>query len=118
MATAEELEAKYSKLIDQLISGTRTGRIQWSRTADPDSFRASLKKGMIRVGRVTLYREDEPGDITYTLTLIDGNVREIGEYSSEESEKSLKMLFELWSIARHTAHDTSGVLDQLIAETA
>src|SRR5438105_4258390 len=101
-----------------LITGTQAGAIKWSESADEDSFRALLSRGLVRVERV-----DDPyaragvgavpvttglpfavpqgfqsfGDFIYTMVIFNERNRELARYipASEEQATVMRNLWEL-----------------------
>lgn len=117
MSNESDLEKKMERLISQLTQGTESGTVKWSETPDPDTFRAKLHSGMVRVQRSTSLDESGEECASFYLTLLDSKGRELEDFFPRRGIVSERMLIELWTLARRQARDTINVLDSLLGET-
>lgn len=128
---------KLWKLVNDLFRGTAANNIKWSETADEDSFRTILNKGMVRIER-RVAPQLEPGEQTgiasgdqltnpqkrvpvdnfeYWLVIFDQNNDEIARYTPDSSTKAIT-LRNLWELACASVRDTEKKIDSLLQELA
>lgn len=112
-----EVQEKFRRLVQQLLSRTQNGSVVWTDTGDPDAFRANMHGGMVRVQKRMLLLEESQEVPEHSLTLLDQKGRELEDYCPETLEPESD-LANLWNLARRSSRGTIDVLDSLLKETA
>lgn len=120
-------QEKLFELANRLFVGTAEGTIQWSETADEDSFRAVLNAGLVRIERGPVAPVDRnaipseypppPENYEYTLLVLDERNKEIGRYVADVKERRLT-LRNLWELAGLSARNADEKIDFLLQEVA
>ena len=128
---------KIWKLVSDLYNGTAAKAINWSETADEESFRTILDKGMVRIERRVapqIGSREGTGAATgdqlanpqmriavdnfeYWLVLFDEKNNEIARYTPENEPRAVT-LRNLWELACASARNTEQKIDSLLEELA
>ena len=106
---------KIQRLVSDLLAATETGRVRWEDTADENTFRTSLRSGMVQVGKSAAPPEEEGMDACHQVSLFDRRGRLIEELTVP-ALKGWEELAHLFEAARRSARKTDEVLDQILAE--
>jgi len=133
--------SQLKQLVDvsnSLIALTQDAKIKWTETAEEDSFRAILSKGLVRVER-----HEDPyaragegavpvttglpftvppgfksfGEFIYSIVFVNDNNRELVRYLPISQEQAAVMK-NLWEKAAQSARDSGSKLDDLLNEIA
>jgi hypothetical protein len=129
-------EDKMYQLCINLFKGTNQGSIQWTETAEDDSFRALLKNAIVRVerhqdpyvtvGSATVPITTGPGfdlprdykgfeGFIYSLVVFDDRNKQIARFVPSREEKAVQ-LRNLWELAFHSARKSEQKTDSLLHE--
>lgn len=100
--------------MNRLLQATREKKVQWSETADEESFRIGLGNGLVRITK----GENDAGRSVVTAVLINeagktaGEMEQyLGRSASMEVAPNLQELFEL---ARASALDVDGLIGGML----
>jgi len=104
---------KFVTLLRNLLEASIEDKVQWKETPIEDSFRLILDRTIVRVSRTF----DEVLERTcYSVSLVDTEGKSLDEMSSvhTEDKTELRLLMDLFEVARRRALDVDGLLDGLI----
>jgi hypothetical protein len=123
-------------MIDALFQGTAGGTIQWTETAEENSFRAVLANGLVRIEKYTDPRAFAGGGAVpittglpfklppqykaveheiYTLVVLDDRNREIARFVPEQEGHAMTMR-NLWELACRGARNADQRLQAILQE--
>jgi hypothetical protein len=129
-------EDKMYQIATDLCTGTASGAVKWTETADEDSFRAVLSNNIVRIERhVDPYERAGAGAVPITtglpfqpprgfkgydgyifsLVVLDNKNKDIARYVPDREERALT-LRNLWEVALHSARDSERKLDSILDE--
>jgi hypothetical protein len=106
---------KFVKFLETLRDATRQGRLDWSKTAEEDTFRVLLNQTIVRVGKSF----DEIGDRTYYFaTLVDSEGETLEHITSDYDDDGahFELLKDLYDMARRRSGKVDDLLDRLISD--
>ena len=121
------IDSKLSALITTLIDKTREGKVSWSPTINDGEFLAGFSRYVVSIQQSTMYSEDPDSGRQFCIdvALLDQNGK-IMEVTTSFSGGSLTFgpgrfddyenLYELFILARRSAHNVAESLDTLLQE--
>lgn len=99
---------KYVLLIDELLSSTAAGKLEWRETAEPDTFQVAFPDYSVTL--------TEKQDATHVLSILNADGRRVDAFSDDAVwAAGYKMkLRELFSQARRQALSAEKALDEIL----
>lgn len=110
--STEAISKKLQRLIIDLRDATVTRKISWQETAEEGTFRVVLRHGLVRISY-----DDEDTEETYVIELMDQENRLVEMLAlTSHSGTIYQVAEELYNLARCSARNIEGFLDEMLAE--
>jgi hypothetical protein len=103
---------KYDSLVQMLTRGTESRRINWEKTLETYTFRATLASGIVRVAK---HHSTRAGTPPYSLTVVDLLGRVLDDFAPLEM-KDAEGLARLYDLAKESALSMDSVIDDMLKE--
>ena len=112
---------KMMELLRLLLDQTRAGKVEWEYLADDEMVRASIGKGLVRIGRETGTITPDGGQalpattVYYLVWVIGPNGGVTDDYIVTPLEpRNYEVVSQLYQTARTGARDSNQVLQTMI----